>query len=71
MTRASIQPRQWVASVHILLHTYGKDQEGGTLHYLLPQRHHSTAHWKSTRETHVGPGPAATQFLVSSLIKWI
>lgn len=36
MTRASVQPRQWVTSIHILLHTYGKDQEGGALHHLLP-----------------------------------
>lgn len=36
MTRASVQPRQWVASIHILLYTYGKNQEGGALHHLLP-----------------------------------
>lgn len=30
--RASIKPRQWVASIPILSCTYGKDQEGKTLH---------------------------------------
>lgn len=60
MTRASMQPRQWVASIHILSRAYGRDQEGGPRHHPLPE-HPGVAlgeYWRHLG----GPGPNSLLF---------
>lgn len=56
--------RQWVASIHVVSHTYGKIRKGS---WTPPAS--LRASWERARETRVGPGPAAPQ--VSSLIKCV